>query len=90
MYISITYAGVEGHIDGIREELRNVRRLRDQLRNLYGQVDNSLVDPKLLRNCVDELQLVEESMCKRMGFLSGLVTDMRQLNAEIGSIIDRM
>lgn len=90
MFISITYAGVDKHIEGIREELRSMERLRDQLRSLCRQAEESMMDPAPLRRCVNELGRIEESMRKRKEFLGILIADMQRVNADVGEILDRM
>lgn len=90
MHFSITYAGVDAHIAGIREELRNVETLREQLRRLYRQADVLFLDAASLRRCAEEVRIVEESIRRRMDFLDLLVSDAQRLNVEIGDIINAM
>lgn len=90
MFISITYAGIDAHIEGIREELRCAERLRDQLRLLCLQAEAELRNPAPLRRCADELEHVERSMRRRMEFLNALIVDVQRMNAEIGEILDQM
>lgn len=86
MYISITYAGVDEHIERIREELREIERLRDGLHALCRQSNS--VDPASLWRALGELQRVQESAHWRMDFLSGLIVDLQRANAEASRLTE--
>ena len=90
MFFSITYAGIDEHIAGIREELRNVERLEEELRQLCKEAEESLQPMGPYRECLNDLKSVKESMQKRMDFLNSLIEDTQQMIADIGKIIDDM
>lgn len=90
VYFSISYAGIDEHIAGIRDELRDVQRLKDQLYILCTNAEREMVDPKPFQMCANELKKVEESMQWRMQFLNDLIEELQHMNLDIGTIIDKM
>lgn len=90
MYISISNAGVLEHVAGIREELRYMELLQENIRLLYNQADSTTAAPALLQKCAEKTKRLEESFRWRIDFLIQLTEDTQQVNKRIGEIVDEM
>ena len=90
MFISIDYAGVDEHISEIRLELRYAELLREDLERLRLQAAEDPEALSLIQRCAQEAESVEESIRWRMRFLDDLIVEMRQMDIEVGRIVDRV
>ena len=90
MFISIDYAGVDEHISEIRLELRYAELLREDLERLRLQAAEDPEALSLIQRCAQEAESVEESIRWRMRFLENLIVEKRQMDIEVGRIVDRV
>ncbi len=87
---SISYGGVDEHIAEVYRELCLARLLREELQRLRFQAAEDSEALPLLRKCAREAESVEESIRWRMRCLENLIIEMRQMDAEIGGMVDEV
>ena len=89
MYISISYSGVEEHISSVKEEIRYLRLLRQNLARLSSR-EEAAAAASQLRRCANLVNDVERSAEKRAQLLAELIDGMKAAQRKNRRTVERI